>query len=72
MRRLRITPHIDVGLNNTARVIHVVSIKTGAMSFVLADNLKATNRCAVPFATTGYARRRSFVPSTVEIGFLCP
>src|SRR5438552_17299064 len=72
MRRSAVTPPIDVGLHDPARVINVVTIETGAMIFVLTDDLKATNRSAVSFATTGYARRRCSMSSAVEIGFLCP
>ena len=70
MRRSAVTPAIDVGLNDPARVINVVTIETGAMICVFADNLKATNRSAVSFATTGYAGRRSSMTSSVEIRFL--
>ena len=42
------------------------------MIFVLTDDLKAANRSAVSFASTGYARRRGSLPCAVEIGFLCP
>jgi len=72
MRRSAVTPAIDVGLHDPARVINVVTIETGAMIFVLTDDLKATNRSAVSFATTGYAGRRSSITSAIEIGFLLP
>src|SRR6266436_7159306 len=72
MRRFGVTPSIDVGLHDATRVVNVVTIETGAMIFVLTDNLEVTNRSAISFATTGYARRRGFILSTVEIGFLRP
>src|SRR5258707_10626618 len=72
MRRLAVTPAVDIGLHDMAGVINVVTINTGAMIFVLTDDLKAANRSAVSFASTGYARRRSSMPCAVEIGFLCP
>src|SRR5438876_9646542 len=70
MRRSAVTPAIDVGLHDPARVINVITIETGAMIFVLADDLKATNRSAVSFSATGYAGRRRSISSAVEIGFL--
>src|SRR6476660_5236902 len=72
MGRFAITPAIDVGLHHPARVINVVTINTGAMIFVLTADLKAANRSAVTFASTGYSRRRGSLPCAVEIGFLCP
>src|SRR6266478_4070854 len=72
MRRSAVTPAIDVGLHDPARVINVITIETRAMIFVLADHLKATNRSAVSFSATGYAGRRGSIPCTVEIGFLLP
>src|SRR5438128_12153056 len=72
MRRSAVTPAIDVGLNDPARVINVVTIETGAMICVFADNVKATNRSAVSFATTGYAGRRSSITSSVELRSLRP
>src|SRR5207237_10758004 len=70
MRRSEVTPAIDVGFHDPARVVDVVTIETGAMICVFADNVKATNRSAVAFATTGYAGRRSSITSPVEIRFL--
>src|SRR5438876_11228909 len=72
MRRSAVTPAIDVGLHDPARVINVVTIETRAMIFVLTDDLKAANRSAVSFSATGYAGRRGSIPSAVEIGFLLP
>jgi hypothetical protein len=72
MRRSAVTSAIDVGLHDPARVIDVVTIQAGVMIFVLTDHLKATNRSAVSFATTGYAGRRSSITSSVEIRFLLP
>ncbi len=72
MRRLAVTPAIDVGLHDFARGINVVAIDTGAMIFVFTDDLKATNRSAVSLSATGYAGRRGSVSSAVEIGFLLP
>src|SRR5438034_7022459 len=72
MRRSAVTPAIDVGLHDFARGVNVVPIETGAMIFVLTDDLKATNRSAVAFSTAGYAGRRGSIPSAVEIGFLLP
>src|SRR5437660_9228276 len=72
MRWSAVTPGIDVGLHDPARVINVVTIETRAMLFVLTDNLKATNRSAVSFSATGYAGRRGSISSAVEIGFLRP
>src|SRR5439155_19310808 len=65
-------PAIDVGLHDPARVINVVTIETGAMIFVLTDDLKATSRSEVSFSATGYAGRRGSIPSAVAIGFLLP
>src|SRR5207247_2882496 len=70
MRRSAVLPAIDVCLNDPARGINVVTIKTGAMSFVLTDDLKATNRRAISFSAAGNAGRRSSVTSTVEVSFL--
>jgi len=67
-----VTPAIDVGLNDPARVINVVTIEAGAMICVFTDDAKATNRSAVSFATAGYAGRRSSITSSVEIRFLLP
>jgi hypothetical protein len=72
MRRSAVTPAIDVGLHDLARVINVVTIETGAMTFVLTEDLKATDRSAVSFSTAGYAGRRSSIASAVEMGFLLP
>src|SRR5438876_1156902 len=72
MRRSAVTPAIDVGLHDPTRVINVVTIETGAMIFVLTDDLKAANRSAVSFSATGYAGRRGSIPSAVEIDFLLP
>src|SRR5438874_9379723 len=70
MRRSAVTPAVDVGLHDPARVINVVTIETGAMIFVFPDDLKATNRSAISFSTAGYAGGRGSVVSSVEIGFL--
>ena len=67
-----VTPAVDVGLHDPARVINVVTIETGAMICIFTDDLKATNRSAVSFATTGNAGRRSSITSSVEIRFLLP
>jgi hypothetical protein len=56
MRRFGVTPDIDVGLHDPARIINVVTIDTGAMIFVLTDDLKPANRGAVALTTTGYTR----------------
>ena len=72
MGRFGVTPGVDIGLHDSARVIDVVTIETGSMILVLANHLKATNRSAVSFATTGYARRRGSIPSAIKIGFLRP
>src|SRR5437773_12379245 len=72
MRRSAVTPAIDVGLHDPARVINVITIETRAMIFVFTDDLKATNRSAVSFSTAGYPGRRGTVLSSVEIGFLLP
>ena len=70
MRRSPVPPAIDVGLHDPARVIKVITIQTGAMIFVLTNDLKATNRSAISFSATGNAGRRSSITSAVEIGFL--
>jgi hypothetical protein len=70
MRRFRVAPVIDVGLHHATGTINVVTIETGAMLFVLTDDVKATNRSAVPFAATGYPRCRAYIPPAVKIGFL--
>src|SRR6266436_5075504 len=70
MRRSAVTPAIDVGPRDPARVINVVTIDTGPMIFVLTDDLKAPNRSAISFSAAGYAGRRSSIPCAVEIGFL--
>src|SRR5262245_39547899 len=70
MRRSAVAPAIDVGLHHLARGINVITINTGAMLFVFANNLKATSRSAISFSTARYPRRRDSVPSTVGIGFL--
>ena len=70
MRRFRITSAIHVGLHDSARLIHVVTIQTGAMILVLTDDVKMTDRSVVTFAATGYPRCRGSIPSAVEIGFL--
>ena len=72
MRRFRVTPRIDVGLHDVARVINKVTIDTGPMIFVLTDNLKTTNRRAVSFTATRYPRRCSSLRSAIKIGFLRP
>ena len=72
MWRFAVTSAIHVGLHDAARAINIVTIKTGAMIFVLTGDLKSANRSSIPFATTGYARRRRSIPCAVEIGFLCP
>src|SRR5207247_8079057 len=72
LRRSAVTPAIDVGLHDPARVINVITIETGAMIFVLTDDLKATSRSAVSFSAAGYPGRRGSVISSVEIGFLLP
>ena len=72
MRRSAVAPAVDVGLHDPAPVINVVAIETGAVIFIFADDLKATNRRAVSFAATGYPGRRGYVPSAVEIRFLRP
>jgi hypothetical protein len=55
-----------------ARVINVVTVETGAMIFVLADDLKATNRSAVSLLDRSICGTTQFLPSAVEIGFLLP
>jgi hypothetical protein len=50
MRRSAVTPAIDVGLYDVARVINIVTIETGTMIFVLTDDLKVTSRSAVSFS----------------------
>ncbi len=70
MRRPAVTPAIDVGPHDPARVINVVTIDAGPMIFVLTDDLKAPNRSAISFSAAGYAGRRSSIPCAVEIGFL--
>src|SRR4029434_20483 len=72
MRRFRVTPSIDVTFHHATRIINVVTIETGAMIFVLMDDLEVTNRRAISFTTTGYARCSGSIPPSVEIGFLCP
>jgi hypothetical protein len=72
MRRFTVAPAIDVGLHDVPRVVNIIAINTGAMLFVLTDDVKAAKRGAIPFATTGYSRRRGSTPSVVKIGFLCP
>jgi hypothetical protein len=72
MERSAVTPAVDVGFHDPARVVNVVTIETGTMIFVLTDHPEATDRSAVPFATAGYAGRRSSITSAVEIGFLLP
>ena len=56
MRRFGVEPAINIGFCDMAQIINVITINTGAMSFVLTDNLKSANRSAVSFPTTGYAR----------------
>jgi hypothetical protein len=58
--------------SRSARGINAITIQTGAMMFVLTNDLKATNRSAVSFPATGYAGRRSSVTCAIEIGFLLP
>ena len=70
MRRFGVAPSIDVGLHDATRIVNIVAIETGAMIFVLTDDLKTANRSAVSFPATGYAGRRSSITSAVEIGFL--
>src|SRR5438132_5586876 len=70
MRRSAVTPAIDGGLHDPPRVINVVTIDTGAMIFVLTDDLKATNRGAISFSSAGYTGRRSPITCAVEEGFL--
>jgi hypothetical protein len=72
MPRFGVTPAINIGFHDVARVINIVTINAGAMIFVLTEDLKATNWGSIPFATTGYARRSGSMSSAVEIGFLCP
>jgi hypothetical protein len=72
MRRFGITLAINVGLHDVARFINIVTIESGAMTLVFTYDLKAINRGAVSFATTGYAGPRGSIPSAVEIGFLRP
>ena len=72
MRRSAVTVAIDVGFHDPARVINIVTIETGAMICIFTDDLKATNRSAVSFATAGYAGRRSSITFSVEIRFLLP
>jgi hypothetical protein len=68
--RSAVAPAIDVGLHDPARIINVITIQTGAMIFVLTNDLKATSRSAISFSSTGNAGRRSSITSAVEIGFL--
>src|SRR5262245_7488219 len=70
MRRFGITSAIDVRFHYSPRVIYVVAIDAGAMSFVLANDPKSTNRSAEPFATAGYAGRRRNIPRPVDVSFL--
>jgi len=70
MRWFGVTPAIDVGFHDSARIINVVPIDTGAMIFVLANDLEVTCGCAVAFPTTGYAGRRGYIPRPGDIGFL--
>ena len=70
MRRFGVTAAIDIGLRDPARLINVITVEAGTMTFVLTDHLEVTNGSAVSFATTGYAGRCGSIPSTVEIGFL--
>ena len=70
MRRLRVAPRIHVRFHDMARVINIVAIDTGPMTFVLSSNLKAANRSAVSFTTTRDARRCGPVSAAIEIGFL--
>ena len=72
MWRLAVAPAIDIRFDDTARVVNVVTIDTGAMILVLARDLKATNRSVISFATAGYAGRRGYIPRPVDISFLCP
>ena len=72
MWRFGVAPDIDIGFHDASRVIDVVPINTRAMSFVLAGDLKPTNRSAVAFATAGYSRLRRSMPCAIKIGFLCP
>jgi hypothetical protein len=67
-----VTAAIDVGFHDPPRVINIVTIETGAMISVFTDDVKATNRSAVSFATAGYAGRRSSITGSVEIRFLLP
>jgi len=50
MRRSAVTPAVDVGLHNVARIVNVVTIETGAMIFVLTNDLKVTRGSAVSFS----------------------
>jgi hypothetical protein len=72
MRRSAVTPAIDVGFHDPARVINVIAIETGAMIFVFTEDPKATDRSAVSFPTTRYTGRRDSVLPAVELGFLRP
>jgi len=45
-----VTPAIDVGFHDLARGINIITIETGAMIFVLANDLKATSRSAISFS----------------------
>jgi hypothetical protein len=70
MRRFGVAPVVYVRLHDPAGVINIVAVNTGAMIYILTEDLKATNRSAVPFATTGYARRCSSMSCAIKIGFL--
>jgi hypothetical protein len=50
MRRSAVTPAVDVGFHDAARVINVVTIEAGAMILVLTNDLKTTSGGTVSFS----------------------
>src|SRR5437588_12469033 len=56
MGRLRIFPHIHVWPNDSAGVVHVITVETGTVILVFADNTELTKRRSVPLTTARNSR----------------
>src|SRR5438477_4281647 len=56
MGRLRIFPHIHVWPNDSAGVVHVITVKAGTVTLVFADNTELTKRRSVSLTTTRDSR----------------
>ena len=70
MWRPAIASAIDVGFHNLTVRTNIIAIDTRSMVFVLANDVKATNRGAISFAATRYSGRCGSVSSAIEISFL--